>query len=400
MTLKRLLIIASAVVVLIAQETSAQQRPPLSELPTILVGSWRLDLTDRSKKDLENPNVRRNLGITDEMIDAVRSQTFEFAANGSYRILDEDSAEVDSGSYTIDKLRLLLSSPTAGQRELDLGIESPRELIMQPRSENAPLPGFWKWSTSQSVIWKASKQSKAVASEDVPPEESGGITPFFVFGVEKQQESDVPCLAGFFRIHGRDDAFYLYGIDATTGKLVDVHAIYGTRIDTSREYTSKDEVFEQAEYNATATRNNPSGRSFVMASLSERISNGKYEHAMIELFDKVLPKYHEWAGKAEEVKPQPFKKEIPLDHKYGRYWANFIWTAEAKPQLELFEQYRGKDGNGTVMGGENLLKDDQVEELAEALKMREQAVSVLNKLLKEAVSNSHKEKQKIEDNFN
>ena len=220
------------------------------------------------------------------------------------------------------------------------------------------------------------------------------MRPFFSTAGENAQ------LFGFFTKPERDDAFYVYAIDGTTGKLVDVHVVYDTRIDTAREYTSKDEVFEQAEYNATATRNNPSGRSFVMASLSERISNGKYEHAMIELFDKVLPKYHEWVGKAEEVKPQPFKKEIPLDRKYGRYWANFIWSEDGKPQLELFEQYRGKDGNGMVMGGENLLKDDQVEELAAALKMREQAVAVLNKLLKEADSNSQKEKQKIEDNFN
>jgi hypothetical protein len=225
---------------------------------------------------------------------------------------------------------------------------------------------------------------------------SGGnqLRPFFITATENTQ------LLGFFTKPNRDDAFYVYAIDGTTGKLVDVHAIYGTRIDTSREYTSKDEVFEQAEYNATATRNNPSGRSFVMASLAETIVDGKYQHAVIDLFDTALPKYREWVQKAEEVKPEPFNKEIPLGREYGRYWANFIWSEDGKPQLELFEQYRGKDGNGMVMGGESLLKNDQVEELAAALNMREQAVAVLNKLLKEGVSNSHKEKQKIEDNFN
>jgi hypothetical protein len=393
----RLLLVAAMFAVLMADKANAQARPPISDLPNIIVGSWKFQLSKQSGEEVQKwkPGVLESYGLTTELLDEICNRIYTFNRDSSYTLSNAVShITTETGQYSVEGHRIILKPSKGPQYGFGVNIVRPTELNMLPETEGSAQKGL-------SLVWTAMKQT---SSSDSAAEFGANTTlvgsgrnqlrPFFITAGENEQ------LLGFFTKPNRDDAFYIYAIDGTTGKLVDVHVVYGTRIDTSREYTSRDEVIEQAEYNATATRNNPSGRSFLMASIAERVVDGKYEHAAIDLFNTVLPKFREWSDKANEVKPQPFKKEIPLNRQYGRFWANFIWTQDGKPQLELFEQYRGKDGSGMVMGGETLLNEDQVDELSGALKMKDEAVLALNQILKDAIGSAQSEQKKIQDNFN
>ena len=83
-----LLLVAALFAVLMPDKANAQARPPISDLPNIIVGSWKFQLSAQSEEKVQKwkPGVLESYGLTTELLDEICNRIYTFNRDSSYAL--------------------------------------------------------------------------------------------------------------------------------------------------------------------------------------------------------------------------------------------------------------------------------------------------------------------------
>ena len=119
-------------------------------------------------------------------------------------------------------------------------------------------------------------------------------------------------------------------------------------------------------------------------------------------FPAIMPKYREWAAKAQELKPAPFEKLLPnseIKDGISSHLVCFVWAPESDntaptAQLAFYE----KDSTSAT---QTLKFTESEVNLAEAaVRARPQAEQLLRQVIEQAKREAQRGRKQVEENFN
>jgi len=199
----------------------------------------------------------------------------------------------------------------------------------------------------------------------------------------------LPGVLAYFWSESRS-AVYQFMLDARTGKLDDKFmCVYDVALDAQRNFSSENAFKKWVE-------------ECSRSSSVQSIAFGQED--ALKQFKVVLPKYLEWKEKAEELRPDPFRKLLPNSQmKQGPVptAVNFLWAPNSKngdsspeAQLEFVKSQAGRSYTDLI------LNMREVAAIEGALAARPSAESQLSELLSRFKDAAAKQQRKVQDNFN
>lgn len=187
-------------------------------------------------------------------------------------------------------------------------------------------------------------------------------------------------IVGYF---SENNALYVLAVDAKTG-IVD-----------QRVHAADNIIFtsEQGEINEWQLRQALEDSEGVQLLCDD---------LFMRQFLSIIPKYHEWAIKARELKPPSFKKLLPnseISTEQKSYSVYFVWAPESDnsaPTSQLIF-YETMFSNASQLLA---LKESEVKLSEAVIRAYPQAEQMLRKVFEQSRSKGQSQRKKVEDNFN